>query len=107
MDDDESKVDDISPELQEFMEEPMSRIEVIRLLQPLRSAILSTFHGSMTSLGLIAQQATDAEARDKAIKTFKELNQVFAEIEAFDVRLGRLLKGDPLWAHKGEDGVDG
>ncbi|EZP62674.1 hypothetical protein [Pseudomonas sp. RIT357] len=106
MDDDERKIEEISPELTEFLSEPMTRFEVISLLQPLRSALLSTFHGSMTALGLIALHATDEEIKEKAKKTFKELDDVFEEIDTFDNRLGKLLKGDPNWPHENGDTVN-
>jgi len=105
LDDDEKNSLQVTPELASFMAEPMSRVEVIRLVQPLRSAILSIFQGTMTSLAMAALQADDPELKEKAKSTFEQLNEVFSEIDVFDLRLGQLLKGDRDWAHHDGDAV--
>ena len=106
MDDEESTEVDVTPETLAFMGQPMTRTEVVRLVQPLRAALLSTFHGTMTSLAMIALQARDSETKDKARNTFKELHEVFAEIDAFDARLSKLLKGDPTWCSDDKDATN-
>ena len=98
MDDDKSTPTFITPEQKAFLIEPMSRIEVVQLVQPRRSSILSIFHGAMTSLTMLALTSENPDIKDKARKSFEELRDVFAEIDQFDERLGKLLAGDPEWA---------
>ena len=98
MDEEEKQHPTITPEQSAFLSEPMSRIEVLQLVQPLRSAILSTFHGAMTSLTMVALTSENADMKDKARKSFEELREVFAEIDQFDERLTKLLAGDREWA---------
>jgi hypothetical protein len=98
MDKDDSDDPMVSPELHSFLMQPMTRIEVIQLVQPLRSAVLSVFQGTMTSLALLAMHSENPEAKEKAREKFTDLHDVFTDIEAFDSRLEKLLQGNELWA---------
>lgn len=93
----------VPPGLSEFLDQPMTRREAVRLLQPLRSALLSVFGGTMTTLGHDAMHSESEEARAKARKTFEELYGVFAEIEQFDKRMGDLLNCKKPSDESGQD----
>jgi len=98
MDDDVESETKVTPEVAEFLGQPISRIEAIHLVQPLRAAILSVFQGAMTSLAGLARQDLDSEIKARAKKSFDDLQEVFVQIDKFDDRLARLLAGKSAWA---------
>lgn len=103
MEDDSEKVSLPSPEVLKFLAQPMTRVEVIQLLQPLRSIVLSLFRGSMLSMASMAKHSPDEEMREKANEIFKDLDEVFAKIEEFDERLGTIINGKLPWESSEDD----
>lgn len=103
---DDEKDLEATPELLNFLNEPMTRGEVVQLVQPLRSALLPVFHGAMTSLALVALHGEDEAARHKAKKAFEELRTVFDAIDLFDKRMDRILSAKSPWASDEEEATN-
>ncbi len=97
----------MTPEEEAFLDEPMSRLEVIQLVQPLRATIIPLFQASMTSLMLHISQSSDQKLREKAKQSFDDLHPLFQEIEKFDTRITRLFKATPTWQVPDEDSERG
>jgi hypothetical protein len=93
MDDDEVKYEDNTPEQRLHLSKPMSRLEVISLVQPLRGALMPLFQASMSSLTLLITHSNDDAMTDKARKSFDELKDIFRHIDNFHARLDRIYQG--------------
>lgn len=87
----------LSPEEHKFLSEPMTRLEVIQLIQPLRSLMLPLIQASISSISILTD-SENPEHRDRARETFLELGNVFNEIETFDKRLKLTFRGKKTWA---------
>lgn len=93
MDDDDVKYEDNTPEQRLHLSKPMSRLEVLSLVQPLRGALMPLFQASMNSLALLITHSNDDAMTDKARKSFDELKDIFRRIDDFDNRLNRIYQG--------------
>lgn len=103
MDDNEIKAEENSIVVRAHLSQPMSRFEVISLVQPLRAALMPLFQASMNSLALLITQSNDQETTDKARKSFDELRDIFKHVDDFDDRLDRLFEGKDTWEGKDQE----
>lgn len=102
---DKDEETELSPEVHQFLGEPITRIEAVQLIQPLRSLMLPLIQASMSSISILATSEND-ENREKARKTFQELGGVFDEIDLFDRRIARIFKGRRTWDDENAEGPD-
>ncbi|HFH3040882.1 hypothetical protein [Pseudomonas aeruginosa] len=100
---DQDDINDLSvtPEITSFLMQPISRIEAIQLIQPVKSALIPVFQGVMDSLAAIALSSENEETKAKARKAFDGLNSVFVELDKFDSILTEMLKGKTPWDDQG------
>ena len=96
MDNDDGEID-VSDEAAKFLSQPITRLEVIQLVQPLRGLVIPIFHAAMTSLVVIMNESEDKESREKAMKSFDELREIFGYLEKFDDRVDMMLSGKKTW----------
>jgi hypothetical protein len=102
---DENEDINLDPDVQQFLGEPITRLEAIQLIQPLRSLMLPLIQASISSISILATSENE-ENREMARKAFQELGGVFEEIELFDLRVGRLFKGRKTWDDEEAEGPD-
>ncbi len=99
MDEEEKDNAPVSSEIAKFLREPMTRLEVINLVQPLRGTLVPLISSSMSSLAILTKDATSEENRKRAKDSFHELGEIFSFLEQFDATLDLLLDGKETVVH--------
>ncbi|MBK3510746.1 hypothetical protein [Pseudomonas sp. MF6747] len=104
---DDESVDDepVSPEVKKYLSEPMTRLEVVNLVQPLRGALIPLISASMNSLAILTKEASSEESRKRAKDSYHELGEIFTFLDKFDATLDLLLDGKETVTH-GEEADD-
>lgn len=90
------KNEDQEPIDTSFIDQPITKFEALRLIQPLRS-VLGDLVGSMVDAtsALIAEAETK-EGALKARAAFERLREVFDNLEDYDCQSMRLLSNEEL-----------
>ena len=95
--DEESTEEELSPEVSKFLDQPATRLELVQMVQPLRGVVIPLFQAAMNSLVILIDSSEDGEHKEKAKKSFEELNQIFLELDKFDDRIDNIFEGKPTW----------
>lgn len=83
----------VTPEIAEFLRQPMTRLDVIHLVQPLRAALIPLVGAAMTSLVILSKDAKSEEDRERVKASYSEIADIFAALDKFDATLVSLLDG--------------
>ncbi|WP_285435602.1 hypothetical protein [Pseudomonas sp. fls2-241-R2A-110] len=101
--DEKSTEVDLSPEVRVFLDQPATRLELVQMVQPLRSVVIPLFQAAMTSLGILIESSDDSDHKEKAKKSFERLNEIFLELDRFDDRIANIFEGKPTWKPRPEE----
>ena len=99
MDDEIVGDEPVSPEVMKSLREPMTRLEVVNLVQPLRGALVPLVSSSMSALAILTKEASSEESIKRAKDTYHELGEIFKFLDQFDAILDLLLDGKETVVH--------
>ncbi|MBV1812497.1 MULTISPECIES: hypothetical protein [Pseudomonas syringae group] len=97
---------ELTPEIYEFLTSPLTRMEAVQLLQPLRGALVPAAQGAMHSLAALIHELPEGEVKTRVVNSFDRLDDFFAQIDVFDTRMTNVMDGRRPTSSRSEDASD-
>lgn len=106
MDENDDELEPLSQEVNDFLDQPVTRLELVQMVQPLRGVVIPLFQAAMNSLAILVSELEDGENKDKARKSFEELDKIFDFLDKFDDRIDNIFEAKPTWTSRKKDTDD-